>query len=115
MNRKELLKRSAQYTKFVEWDPADGCFVGRCPDLFEGGVHGQDEAKVYKELVDTCVEWIALLERDGGSLPRASKPADYSGKFLVRVPPALHQRVVLKAKVAGESLNAFVARSLGKA
>jgi predicted HicB family RNase H-like nuclease len=36
----------------------------------------------------------------------------YSGKFLVRIPPALHQQAAQAAKRAGESLNAWVASAI---
>ena len=50
MNRKQVKERAARYAKFVEWSDEDHCFIGRCPGLFAGGVHGNDEARVYKEL-----------------------------------------------------------------
>ena len=36
-------------------------------------------------------------------------------RFMVRVDPALHQRLAMKAAAAGESMNPFVARALTKA
>ena len=44
------MKESARYVKIVEWSDEDGCYVGTCPGLMHGGVHGRDEAKVYGEL-----------------------------------------------------------------
>lgn len=114
MKKSQLKKLAARYPKYVEWSEEDGCFIGRCPDLFNGGVHGSDEARVYKKLCETAEEWIEVLEGEGRALPSATTDG-YSGKFVVRVDPALHQRLILKAKVAGESLNSFVARALRKA
>ncbi|MDE3099687.1 MAG: toxin-antitoxin system HicB family antitoxin [Verrucomicrobiota bacterium] len=39
----------------------------------------------------------------------------FSGKFVLRVPPALHRRLAAKALAAGESLNSFCAGTLAKA
>jgi len=115
MTRKEIKERAARYLKFVEWSDPDGCFIGRCPRLFDGAVHGRDEAKVYKELCDTVEEWIELLHKDGTSLPEPTADTKtYSGKFVVRVEPALHRRLVLKARAAGESLNNFIIKALAK-
>ena len=69
MNRKQLKEQAARYAKFVEWSDEDQCFIGRCPGLFGGAVHGKDEAKVYKELCETVEEWIELLHKDGEPLP----------------------------------------------
>jgi predicted HicB family RNase H-like nuclease len=108
-------KVAALYPKFVEWSTEDKCFIGRCPDLFDGGVHGTDEAQVYKRLVEVSLKWVQILQGGGSQLPKTRGRSEYSGKFIVRVSPAMHQRLVLKAKVSGESLNAFVARSLQRA
>src|SRR6266516_4157383 len=113
MTRKQIREQAARYLKFVEWSDEDQCFIGRVPGLFEGGVHGSDEAKVYKELCDTVEEWIELLHKDGVPLPKATKK--FSGKFVVRVEPELHQRLALKAQASGESLNSFVTKALAKA
>src|SRR6266487_344320 len=115
MTRKQTKEQAARYAKFVEWSDEDQCFIGRCPGLFEGAVHGNDEAKVYKELCNTVEEWIELLHKDGTSLPEPTADTKtYSGKFVVRVEPALHRRLVLKARAAGESLNHFITRTLAK-
>lgn len=112
MTKTERRKLAASYPKFVEWSEEDGCFIGRCPLLFGGGVHGKDEAAVYKELCEVAEEWVATLDKDGVRLPPTKVPGSYSGKFLVRVQPALHQRLALKALASGESLNSLVARKL---
>ncbi|HEV8541206.1 MAG TPA: toxin-antitoxin system HicB family antitoxin [Verrucomicrobiae bacterium] len=114
MTQKEIKEKAARYAKFVEWSDEDRCFIGRCPELFSGGVHGTDEAKVYKELCETVEEWIEILHKDG-ELPKSPDPKDYSGKFVLRIEPALHRRLAAKALAAGESLNNFCARALANA
>jgi predicted RNase H-like HicB family nuclease len=47
---------AGRYLKIVEWSDEDQCYVGKCPALFFGGVHGSDEADVYKRLVDAVVD-----------------------------------------------------------
>lgn len=32
--------------KIVEWSEVDPCYVGACPGLMFGGVHGSDEGQV---------------------------------------------------------------------
>jgi hypothetical protein len=34
---------AARDAKFVEWSDEGECFIGRCPELRLGGVHGKDE------------------------------------------------------------------------
>lgn len=109
MTHKQIKGRAARYAKFVEWSDEDRCFIGRCPGLFGGGVHGNDEAGVYKELCETVEEWIELLHKDGAPLPEPLAGKKFSGKFVFRLEPALHRCIAAKALAAGESLNSSCA------
>jgi predicted HicB family RNase H-like nuclease len=115
MTRKQIKEQAARYTKFVEWSDEDQCFIGRCPEIMLGGVHGNDEAKVYAELCHAVEEMIEVIHADGGELPEPLAGKKFSGKFIVRVEPALHRRLVAKARAAGESLNSYCVKTLVKA
>lgn len=116
MSRKQIKERAARYAKFVEWSDEDKCFIGRCPELMLGGIHGDDEAEVYAELCKAVEEMVELIETDGGVLPAPLLgKKEFSGKFVLRVDPALHRRLAAKALAAGESLNAFCVKALVKA
>ena len=58
------MKESDQYIKIVEWSEEDQCYVGTCPGLMLGCIHGDDEAKVYKELCQAVEEWIEIYQED---------------------------------------------------
>ena len=60
-------------------------------------------------------DWIELLEKDGQLLPEHLDKKEFSGKFVLRVDPALHRRLALKAMAARESLNSFCVEALCKA
>jgi predicted HicB family RNase H-like nuclease len=115
MTRKQVKEHAARYTKFVEWSNEDQCFIGRCPEIMAGGVHGRDEARVYAELCQAVEEMVVLMKADGQSMPEPLGAKKYSGKFVLRVEPSLHRRLAAKALAAGESLNSFCAKSLVKA
>jgi predicted HicB family RNase H-like nuclease len=112
MNKTELRAKVARYVKMVEWSDEDACFVGTCPGLMYGGIHGKDEAEVYAELCRAVEEVVELMEREGHRLPPPSTKKKYSGKVLLRISPAIHQRLALQARAGGESLNALVTRKL---
>lgn len=101
------MKMSDHYLKIVEWSEEDKCYVGSCPGLMLGGVHGPDEAKVYKELCDVVEEWIENYQEDGEELPAATSGRDFSGKFVIRVGKELHRSLYIDALRAGESLNSL--------
>jgi predicted HicB family RNase H-like nuclease len=114
MTRKQIKVEAARYQKYVEWSDEDQCFIGRCPALFGGGVHGSDEAKVYAELCQAAEEWIELLHKDKAPLPEHLGGKEFSGKFVLRLEPALHRRLAAKAVAAGESLNSYCVKTLVK-
>ncbi|MEW6490537.1 MAG: toxin-antitoxin system HicB family antitoxin [Thermodesulfobacteriota bacterium] len=102
-----MRKKSDRYLKIVEWSEEDGCYVGTCPELLYGGVHGNDEAGVYAELCRVAEEAVELYRRDGKPLPPATAGKKYSGRFVLRVPPEVHKKLAIRALQRGQSLNAY--------
>ncbi|MGD0536667.1 MAG: hypothetical protein ABSC03_03360 [Verrucomicrobiota bacterium] len=65
------MKTQDQYLKFVQWEEADGVYVGYCPDLFPwGGVcHGATEEEAYRQLCMLVADEVEELHREGKPLP----------------------------------------------
>ncbi|MBI4570266.1 MAG: toxin-antitoxin system HicB family antitoxin [Planctomycetes bacterium] len=101
------MKPSDRYLKVVEWSPEDGCYVGTSPGLMFGGVHGHDEAVVYKDLCAVVEECLRLHAEDGDPLPPPTAGKHYSGKFVVRIGTDLHKRLAIEAAREGKSLNEY--------
>ena len=106
------MKLSDRYLKIVEWSEGDQCYVGTCPSLMVGGVHGDNETKVYRQLCEVVDEWIQLYKKDGMQLPEATAGKNFSGKFVVRVGKELHKSLVIEAMQKEESLNSYCVRLL---
>ncbi len=84
MTRRKIKAPAARYIKYVEWSEEDHCFMGRCPEVFIGAVHGTDEARVYAELCATVAEWLELLHGDGIEPPEPlTAKKEFSGKFVL--------------------------------
>ena len=109
------MKDSDRYLKIVEWSEEDGCYVGRCPGLMLGGVHGDDEPKVYRELCRAAEEVLEIHRRDGRPLPPATANRSFSGRFVLRLPPEVHEALAIRALTRGESLNRHVCGMLEQA
>lgn len=107
-----MKRKSAQYLKIVEWSEEDDCFVGRCPELMLGGVHGKNEQKVFADLCAVIDEWIIESDKRGEKLPPGMSGKQYSGKFNLRVDKQLHERLAFEALKQGKSLNTFCAEAL---
>ena len=109
------MKPSDNYLKIVQWSEEDGCYVGTCPGLIRGGVHGENEAAVYRELCRVVEEAIELYQADHKPLPLATANKNYSGRFVLRVDKELHQSLAIRAMQEGESLNSYCQKILKKA
>lgn len=105
------MKPRDRYLKIVSWSEEDGCYVGSVPGWIDSCCHGPDEAEVYGELVRILDEWIDLYRKEGRPLPPPTNKR-YSGRFVLRTGPEIHRALAVRALCEGESLNAFVVRSL---
>ena len=89
------------YTATVEFDSEDMILTGRIAGINDViGFHAETPAELlaaFHEAVDDYLETCAKL----GKQPEKT----YSGKVMFRVPPELHAKVALAAKLAGKSLN----------
>ncbi len=106
------MKESDRYLKIVEWSEEDGCYIGTCPNLMLGGVHGNNETEVYRELCEVVEEWIQIYKDEGEVLPEATAGKAYSGKFVLRVGKDIHKKLAISALQEGESLNAYCVKKL---
>jgi predicted RNase H-like HicB family nuclease len=57
------------YKKIVYWSDEDQCFIGMCPELMYGGVHGDNALDVFIELCEVVDEWVEIFKKDGNPLP----------------------------------------------
>ena len=105
-------KISDKYLKIVEWSDEDKCYIGTSPGLFDGGVHGQDETKVFEELCDVVEDTLAIMKNSGKPLPKSTTNKQFSGKIALRITPELHKAVAIKAMQEGESINKMIQHKL---
>jgi len=105
---------ASHYVKIVEWSDEDRCFVGRCPELFGGGCHGDDEVKVYAELTALVEEAIEDRLAGGDPLPIPLATKKFSGKFIFRPGPELHKALCIRAFREGKSLNEVCIEAIQK-
>ena len=115
MRKAKPVSLSARYTPFVEWSDEDQYYIGRCPELFHGGIHGSERTAVYVELCEALEERVEIFPRDGKELPAALEGKKFSGKFVLRCEPELHKLLTLRALADRASLNAYCVKKLAQA
>ena len=112
-DRKEQIRRlSARFPRLIEWSDEDGCFVGSAPPLVGQCCHGRTEVDVATKLAAIVDDLVHDVLDGKMPAPKGEPGKVYSGKFVVRIPTALHKKIALKAQARGESLNQYVAEVL---
>lgn len=64
-----MKKETDKYPRWVAWSEDDHAYIGRCPDLFIDGVHGDDPIKVAKQLQIVIDEWEQEHRASSSALP----------------------------------------------
>jgi len=103
------------YTYRVHWSPEDELFVGTVAELPSLSWLAPDQTEAFTGIHQAALETVADLEADGDVVPPALVDREYSGKFLVRVPPEAHRQLVIEAAEQNVSLNRLSAARLIRA
>jgi predicted HicB family RNase H-like nuclease len=100
------------YTYRVTWSPEDGEHVGLCvefPSLSWLAPSPEEALSGIRQVVAFVTK---DMQDNDEKVPQPVADREYSGKFQVRVPPAVHRALVLRAAEEGVSLNRFVSSKL---
>ncbi len=76
---------------------------------------GRTPQEAVERVREAMRDWIAVALEDGVVIPEPRVTADFSGRFVVRVPASLHADLVRNADREGVSLNQFVTGALAGA
>lgn len=106
--------KNDHYTYRVTWSADDEEYVGLCvefPSLSWLANTPEDALKGIRNVVADVVE---DMKANDEQIPEPIALKNYSGKFMVRVPPEVHRTLAIKAAEAGISLNRLASSKLGQ-
>lgn len=106
--------KNDRYTYRVTWSEDDGEYVGLCAE-FPGlsWLAGNPEAAL-KGIRKVVADVLKDMLRSGEPIPEPLACREFSGKFVVRVPPDTHRRLAIEAAEAGVSLNRLASAKLNR-
>lgn len=102
------------YSYRVIWSEEDKEYVGLCAEfqsLSWLALSPEDALHGIREVVEDA---IADMKKNGEPIPEPVTSKNYSGKFIVRVPPEVHRRLALEAAESGVSLNRLASARLSR-
>ena len=106
--------KNDRYTYRVTWSEEDHEYVGLCAEFPSLSWLASTPEAALRGIREVVGEVVADLEAKGELVPEPIATKQYSGKFLVRVPPELHRRLALEAAEAGVSLNRIASAKLSQ-
>lgn len=109
-----MARKNDKYIYRVTWSEEDREYVGLCAEFrsLSWLAHSPEGAlKGIRRLVNKVV---ADMIRNKEPIPDPITTKHFSGKFMVRVPPEVHQQLAIQAAEAGVSLNRLASAKLSK-
>lgn len=101
-----------RYTYRVTWSEEDQEYVGLCAEFTSLSWLDKTPEKALAGIRKLVQECVSDLEGGGEPVPEPISTKNYSGKFMVRVPPETHRSLAIQAAEAGVSLNRLIASRL---
>ena len=93
------------YLARIDFDADDEIFVGRIANIDDViGFHASSVKELKSEFHRAVEDYLKTCAKAG---KKPDKP--YSGNLMLRVPPAVHARAALAAKLSGKSINEWSA------
>lgn len=114
MNVKDYMK--LPYTRLVQEmnDESGHYFYGRILELDGCQTTADSLAELYENLNEIMESYLEIKLENNIPIPVPATAERYSGKFVVRLPRTLHQRLAIEAAQEGVSLNQLALYKLAK-
>ena len=95
-------------------DESESYYVGTVMELDGCMTDGETREEVLENLREAMEGWIETKLDNGFEVPEPLTESNASGKFTLRLPKSLHNRLTLEAKKEGVSLNQYALYKLAK-
>ena len=106
--------KNDHYTYRVTWSDEDNEHVGLCAEFPSLSWLAATPEAALKGIRKTVAEVVEDLKKNREPVPEPIATKRYSGKFMVRVPPAIHRNLAIQAAETGISLNRIVSAKLSQ-
>ena len=100
------------YTYRVTWSDEDGEYVALCAEFPSLSHLDRDPERAFSGIRKLVANVVRGMVRAKEDVPRPIATRQFSGKFVARVPPEVHRRLVIEAAEVGVSLNRLVSMKL---
>lgn len=104
--------KNDHYTYRVTWSVVDEEYVGLCAEFPSLSWLAQSPESALKGIRKTVESVIKDMKANDEDIPQPISSKNFSGKFMVRVPPEVHKNLAIQAAESGVSINRLVSSRL---
>lgn len=106
--------KNDRYTYRVTWSEDDNEYVALCAEFPSLSWLAQTPETALKGIRKLVGDVVKDMHDNGETVPEPIASRQYSGKFMVRVPPEVHRNLAIKAAESGVSLNRLASSKLSQ-
>ena len=107
-----MIKETDKYTYRVTWSEEDGEFVGLCAEFSSLSWLSLDPEQAIRGVRALVKDTVDDMRQSGEKIPAPISTRQFSGKFMIRVPPEVHRQLATEAAESGVSLNRIASAKL---
>ena len=104
--------KNDHYTYRVTWSVEDEEYVGLCAEFPSLSWLAQSPESALKGIRKTVESVIKDMSANNEEIPQPIASKNFSGKFMVRIPPEVHKNLAIQAAESGVSINRLVSSRL---
>jgi len=109
-----MSQRNDRFTYRVTWSAEDREYVGLCLEFPSLSWLAKNPEAALQGIRKTVASVVAEMKAAGEAPPSPLSCRDFSGKFIVRLPPELHRALAVEAAEQGISLNRLISSKLSR-
>ncbi len=109
-----MVLENDRYAYRVIWSADDEEYKGLCAEFPSLSWLAGTPEEALKGIRKVVAESVKIFKEDGDEIPQPIACKQYSGKFIVRVPPEVHRDLALQAAESGVSLNKLAGAKLAR-
>ena len=106
--------KNDRYTYRITWSEDDHEYVGLCAEFPSLSWLALTPEMALKGVRNLVAEVVRDMKKTGEAVPEPIACRSYSGKFMVRIPPDVHRKLVVQAAESGVSLNRIASFKLSQ-
>ena len=106
--------KNDRYTYRVTWSDADNEYAGLCAEFPSLSWLARTPEAALKGIRKVVSDVVEDMSSEGETVPTPIAGKNYSGKFVVRIPPEVHRKLAIQAAESGVSLNRLASSKLSQ-